>query len=90
MPSLFNRYKSRIPSAEDALPGRAAEMPVADRHFVLDAPLRPPFPDGIETAVCGLGCFWGAERLFWTAPGVYSTAVGYAGGAAPNPTYEDR
>ena len=89
MPSLFNRYKNRIPSTDDALSGRSGGMPVPARHVVLDAPLQPPFPDGIETAVFGLGCFWGAERLFWQAPGAYTTAVGYAGGATPNPTYEE-
>ncbi len=87
--SLFNRHKNRIPSADDALAGRAAEMPVPGRHLVLDAPLRPPFADGIETVLFGLGCFWGAERLFWKASGVYTTAVGYAGGVTPNPTYEE-
>ncbi len=89
MPSLFNRYKSRIPAAEAALPGRAATIPVAERHLVLGTPMTPPFAEGIESVVFGLGCFWGAERLFWQAPGVYTTAVGYAGGATPNPTYEE-
>jgi peptide-methionine (S)-S-oxide reductase len=89
VPSLFSRYKTRIPSREDALPGRAQRIPVPARHLVLDTPLEPPFPAGIETAVFGLGCFWGAERLFWTTPGVYTTAVGYAGGATPNPTYDE-
>ena len=64
-------------------------MPVADRHAVLGTPLQPPFPEGFETAVVGMGCFWGAERVFWQAPGVYTTAVGYAGGFTPNPTYEE-
>jgi peptide-methionine (S)-S-oxide reductase len=75
--------------AASALPGRASEMPVPARHEVLDAPLRGPFPDGVETAIFGMGCFWGAERIFWQADGVYSTAVGYAGGFTPNPTYEE-
>ena len=70
-------------------PAATSEMPVAERHFVLGTPLRPPFPDGMETAVFGMGCFWGAERVFWQAPGVYTTAVGYAGGFTPNPTYEE-
>jgi peptide-methionine (S)-S-oxide reductase len=73
----------------DALAGRELEMPVADRHAVLGTPLKPPFPDNLEQAVFGMGCFWGAERIFWQAPGVYTTAVGYAGGFTPNPTYEE-
>jgi peptide-methionine (S)-S-oxide reductase len=72
-----------------ALPGRATEMPVADHHTVLGHPLKPPFPEGQEQIVVGMGCFWGAERIFWQAPGVYTTAVGYAGGYTPNPTYEE-
>ena len=72
-----------------ALPGRDQEMPVPERHAVLGTPLKPPFPDGLEQAVVGMGCFWGAERVFWQAPGVYTTAVGYAGGITPNPTYEE-
>ena len=72
-----------------ALPGRPWEMPVPARHEFLGTPLRPPFPDGVEQAIFGMGCFWGAERLFWQAPGVYTTAVGYAGGMSPNPTYEE-
>jgi peptide-methionine (S)-S-oxide reductase len=75
------------PSA--ALPGREVAIPVADRHTVLGTPLKPPFPQGVETAIFGMGCFWGAERVFWEAPGVYTTAVGYAGGYTPNPTYEE-
>ncbi len=86
---FFTRNKLEIPSAADALPGRDAEMPVPAAHEVLGTPLKPPFPDGMETAVFGLGCFWGAERVFWQAPGVYTTAVGYAGGFTPNPTYEE-
>jgi peptide-methionine (S)-S-oxide reductase len=78
-----------IPSLHDALPGRAEPVATATAHYVNGHPLQPPFPEGIETAVFGLGCFWGAERKFWGMPGVYSTAVGYAGGVTPNPTYEE-
>jgi peptide-methionine (S)-S-oxide reductase len=81
--------KTRMLAAESALPGREREMPVPEQHFVLGTPLTPPFPAGFETAVVGMGCFWGAERVFWQAPGVYTTAVGYAGGHTPNPTYEE-
>ena len=80
---------SRMVSPEDALPGRDERMVVPGRHEVLGTPLEPPFPDGLEQAVFGLGCFWGAERVFWRAPGVYTTAVGYAGGYTPNPTYQE-
>ena len=75
--------------AESALGGRTEEMSVPARHEVLDAPIKGPFPEDVETAIFGMGCFWGAERLFWQAPGVYTTAVGYAGGYTPNPTYEE-
>jgi peptide-methionine (S)-S-oxide reductase len=83
------RKKAEMPAREKALPGRAAKMPVPERHFVNGNTLTPPFPAGIETAIFGLGCFWGAERVFWRLPGVYVTAVGYAGGYTPNPTYEE-
>ena len=86
---LFSREKTKMIDAERALPGRDAEMPVPDRHDVLGTPLKPPFPEGFEHAVLGLGCFWGAERIFWQAEGVHTTAVGYAGGFTPNPTYEE-
>jgi peptide-methionine (S)-S-oxide reductase len=87
---LFStRNKLTLPSAEDALPGRDATMPVPAAHAVLGTPLTPPFPEGIEVAYFGLGCFWGAERAFWTLPGVYTTAVGYQGGVTPNPSYEE-
>jgi peptide-methionine (S)-S-oxide reductase len=75
--------------AADALPGRDREMPVADHHAVLGTPMTPPFPEGFGKLVVGMGCFWGAERVFWQAPGIYTTAVGYAGGYTPNPTYEE-
>ena len=83
------REKTKMIDPERALPGRAEKMRVPERHHVLDAPLEPPFPEGFQRAVFGLGCFWGAERVFWQAPGVYTTAVGYAGGHTPNPTYEE-
>jgi peptide-methionine (S)-S-oxide reductase len=83
------RNKSNMIDAADALPGRDREMPVPERHEVLGTPLKPPFPEGVEEAVVAMGCFWGAERVFWQAPGVYTTAVGYAGGFTPNPTYEE-
>ena len=81
--------KLHMPSPEQALPGRAEAMPVPEAHFVNGNPLQPPFPDGYARAVFGLGCFWGAERCFWQTEGVFSTAVGYAGGLTPNPTYEE-
>jgi peptide-methionine (S)-S-oxide reductase len=87
---LFTRKQPNVLDAASALPGRVAEMtPVPERHEVLQTPLKPPFPDGVQTAVFGMGCFWGAERIFWQTPGVYTTAVGYAGGFTPNPTYEE-
>jgi peptide-methionine (S)-S-oxide reductase len=86
--ALFHK-KLSIPSPEDALPGRAQKMPVPERHYVNANLLSPPFPDGLELALFGMGCFWGAERMFWQADGVYSTSVGYAAGHTPNPTYEE-
>jgi peptide-methionine (S)-S-oxide reductase len=77
------------PTPEEALPGRSESMPVPNRHYVNGNPLQPPFPDGMELAMFGMGCFWGAERKFWEAPGVFTTAVGYAGGYTPNPTYKE-
>jgi peptide-methionine (S)-S-oxide reductase len=88
--SLFGRGKTQMVDRADALPGRpepAFEIP--KRHEVLGTPIQPPFADHLETAIFGLGCFWGAERIFWQTPGVYTTAVGYAGGFTPNPTYEE-
>ena len=86
--SLFGR-KTTMPTAEDALPGRREQMPVPETHYVLGTPLQPPFPEGYEMAMFGMGCFWGAERKFWEADGVYTTAVGYTGGFTTNPTYEE-
>jgi peptide-methionine (S)-S-oxide reductase len=87
---LFGRLKSDLPTADQALPGRDyPAFSVPTTHAVLGTPLKPPFPEGYEVAVFGLGCFWGAERIFWQTDGVYSTAVGYAGGITPNPTYEE-
>ena len=87
--ALFGRPRTEIPTKEEALPGREERVPVPQERFVKGASLEPPFPAGMETALFGLGCFWGAERCFWAAPGVFSTAVGYAGGLTPNPTYEE-
>jgi peptide-methionine (S)-S-oxide reductase len=86
---LFSGHTTRMITAEEALPGRAEAMPVPQRHFVTGRRLEPPFPEGLERAVFGMGCFWGAEKAFWDVPGVYTTAVGYAGGFTPNPTYEE-
>ncbi len=87
---MFLKRKSiELPTPESALPGRETPIAVPARHLVLGTPLTPPFPDGLERLVVGMGCFWGAERIFWQAPGVYTTAVGYAGGLTPNPTYEE-
>jgi peptide-methionine (S)-S-oxide reductase len=87
--ALFSSSKSNPITADRALPGRSDTMPVPAQHFVNFHQLTPPWPEGMETAVLGLGCFWGAERKFWEAKGVYSTAVGYAGGYTPNPSYEE-
>ena len=102
MREASNVMRARIPSEvcsawrktvmvkpEDALTGRAEAMPVAPKHLVLGTPMAPPFPEGLDTAVFGMGCFWGAERKFWQVKGVYTTAVGYAGGFTPNPTYDE-
>ena len=81
--------KSELPRPEEALPGRSTPMPVPEKHFVNGHPLKPPFPEGLEQVIVGLGCFWGAERKFWQEPGVYVTAVGYAAGHPPNPLYQE-
>ena len=85
---MFDK-KLKLPTRDEALKGRAERMSVPAKHHVLDAPLEPPFPDGLQKALFGLGCFWGAERKFWELPGVYTTAVGYASGVTPNPTYRE-
>jgi peptide-methionine (S)-S-oxide reductase len=86
---LFSRKPAAMIDSSDALPGREQEMVVPAKHEVLGTPLKGPFPAGVSVAIFGMGCFWGAERIFWTAAGVYTTAVGYAGGFTPNPTYEE-
>jgi peptide-methionine (S)-S-oxide reductase len=85
----LNEAKTRIPSREEALPGRAQAITVPDKHYVLATPMVPPFPEQMELLMFGMGCFWGAEKAFWTLPGVFTTAVGYAAGYTPNPTYEE-
>src|SRR5437763_6549513 len=85
---LFSKPSTMV-TADEALPGRDEAMPVPAAHDVLGTPIAPPLPDGLEQAIVGMGCFWGAERVFWQAPGVYTTAVGYAGGFTKNPTYEE-
>ena len=86
---MFAQHKTTMIASAQALPGRTEPIPTATRHFVSGHALKPPFPDGMEEAVFGLGCFWGAERKFWQQPGVHVTAAGYAGGYTPNPTYEE-
>src|SRR5918999_3302895 len=87
---LFHRQKTNMSTADEALPGHDVEaLPMPLNHYVLGTPIKPPFPEGMERAVFGMGCFWGAERMFWEADGVYTTAVGYAGGYTRNPLYEE-
>jgi peptide-methionine (S)-S-oxide reductase len=86
---LFTRKKVELPDRGSALPGRDTPIDPGDSHLVLGTPLTPPFPEGYQQIVVGMGCFWGAERMFWQTPGVYTTAVGYAGGFTPNPTYQE-
>jgi peptide-methionine (S)-S-oxide reductase len=86
---FLRRMKAELPTPDQALPGRPIAMPIGDRHEVLPSTLKGPFPEGSQVAVFGMGCFWGAERLFWTLPGVITTSAGYAGGTTPNPTYEE-
>jgi peptide-methionine (S)-S-oxide reductase len=86
---LYSRKSLSLPSKDESLPGRQTRMAITNRHFVSGRQLEPPFPDGLERAMFGMGCFWGAERTFWQLPGVYTTAVGYAAGHTPNPTYKE-
>ena len=86
---FLSRTKNTMPTRDQALPGRESALPVTDRHFVTGRSIKPPFPEHLQQAVFGLGCFWGAERIFWETPGVWTTAVGYAGGYTPNPTYAE-
>lgn len=86
---MFAHKKTEMPTADEALPGREEEMPVPELHHVNQHRILPPFPEGMQMAIFGMGCFWGAEKRFWETPGVYSTMVGYAGGYTPNPTYEE-
>ncbi|TAK62841.1 peptide-methionine (S)-S-oxide reductase MsrA [Methylobacter sp.] len=86
---IFSSKKLTLPDPKEALPGRNTPMPITNRHFVTGNPILSPFPESMEQALFGMGCFWGAERKFWQCPGVYSTAVGYSGGYTPNPTYEE-
>ena len=86
---MFGFAKTRMVTPDEALPGREAPIPTAERHFVTGRPLKGPYPEGCEEALFGMGCFWGAERLFWQVPGVWVTMVGYAGGYTPNPTYAE-
>jgi peptide-methionine (S)-S-oxide reductase len=85
----MHKKSTEMPGKEDALPGRPDPLPVGGKHFVNGNPIKPPFPDGMQLAMFGLGCFWGAERTFWKQQGVFSTAVGYAAGSTPNPTYDE-
>ncbi len=86
---IFGRNKAQLPDPDNALPGRAEAMPLPAAHAVLKSPLAPPWPEGVTSSLFGMGCFWGAERIFWRLPGVYTTAVGYAAGYTPNPSYEE-
>ena len=85
----LRRTPAGVPAPEDCLPGRETPLPTSSIHYVNGNPIKPPFPDNMETVILGMGCFWGAERLFWQLDGVYTTAAGYSGGTTPNPTYEE-